>query len=244
MPAASRQPIRIRIDEKRFPAVPPAPAKLALRGVELVLPAGSFTSLTGPSGCGKTTLLNLLAGLDRDFAGSIDQPPGLRLGYVFQEPRLLPWRTVEENVRLVLDEPEAERGWVLELLAATGLAEARGVHASRLSLGMARRASLARAFAVRPELLLMDEPFVSLDEATAQRLRELLLGLLARHPATVLFVTHNAHEAVQLAERVVRLSGSPARVAAEETVRLEAAERLDPAAVEAEYRRLRGRLAA
>jgi NitT/TauT family transport system ATP-binding protein len=225
--------LRLDLREKRFPAVGAAPEKRVLEGIRLAAAPGERLAIIGPSGCGKTTLLNIIAGLDRAFSGSVDLAPGTRLAYVFQEPRLLPWRTVEDNLRLVLPETPDAGARIAAMLAEVGLAGAGGVYASRLSLGMARRAALARAFVVEPSLLLLDEPFVSLDEPTAQRLRLLLLGLLERHGATALFVTHALHEAVMVADRLVFLGAAPARIVAVHEVTLPAAERRRPLAVEA-----------
>jgi NitT/TauT family transport system ATP-binding protein len=203
----------VRVARKAFRSASGAPVPV-LKDVAFDLPGGTVTALVGPSGCGKTTTLRILLGLDRDFAGEISPDlSGLRIGAVFQEPRLLPWRTVEANVRLALpQEPdETELGRLFE---AVGLADMRDRYPAELSLGMARRAALARAFAVRPDVLLLDEPFVSLDEATARRLRTLLIDLWAADPMTVLIVTHNIREAVQLADRIVVLSPRPATVLA------------------------------
>ena len=230
----------LEIRAKRFPAVGGAAPKLAVRDLRLEAAPGSFVALVGPSGCGKTTTLNIVAGLDRDFEGRVELPPGTRIGYVFQTPRLLPWRTVEENVALVLDGEQRRSGIVDQVLAEMELTGVRSVYPSRLSLGMARRVALARAFALRPTLLLMDEPFVSLDEPTAQRLRRLLLDLLREHPATVLFVTHNLREAIMLADPIVLLGPSPTHLIAEVPVPLTRAQRLD----EAEIERFRAQLLA
>jgi NitT/TauT family transport system ATP-binding protein len=209
--------LRVDIRLKRFPAVGQAPAVTAIEGLQFAVRGGEFVCLLGPSGCGKTTSLNIIAGLDRDFEGTIALPHAAGrsrpvIGYVFQTPRLLPWRTVEENIALVLDPEQARSGIIDELLKATGLLEFRRTYPERLSVGMARRAALVRAFAVSPDLLLMDEPFVSLDEATADRLRSLLLEIWQARPTTVLFVTHDTREAVRLADRVIILTPSPASV--------------------------------
>jgi NitT/TauT family transport system ATP-binding protein len=230
--AAEGPPLRVEIRSKSFAAVGAAPAKLVIQDLVLDVPAQSFMALFGPSGCGKTTLLNLIAGLDADFEGEVRLPPATRIGYVFQEPRLLPWLTVEDNLRLVLaDAPEGPAridAWLAEM----GLADVRAVYPSRLSLGMARRVALARAFVIRPTLLLMDEPFVSLDEPTAERLRRLLLETLRAHPAEVIFVTHNLREAIMLADRIALMAPAPTRVAEMLEVPLETRERYDPAAIE------------
>jgi ABC-type nitrate/sulfonate/bicarbonate transport system ATPase subunit len=173
---------------------------------------GEVAALVGPSGCGKTTLLRIVAGLDHDFEGTVSLPHHGRLGMVFQEPRLLAWRTVEQNVRLAAPEVKDE---TLDLLFKTlGLTAHRNHFPGELSLGLARRVALARAFAVEPDLLLLDEPFVSLDAALALRLREELAELVSRRPITTLLVTHDVEEAIGLADRLILLSASPARVIA------------------------------
>jgi NitT/TauT family transport system ATP-binding protein len=224
--------LRIRVHEKRFAAVGAAPPRLVIENLRLDVPPNGFIVLFGPSGCGKSTLLNLVAGLDPDFAGEIALPEPARIGYVFQEPRLLPWLTVEDNLRLVLADDPDSGGKIDAWLAEMGLADVRAVFPTRLSLGMARRVALARAFIIQPTLLLMDEPFVSLDEPTAERLRQLLLDTLAAHPATVVFVTHNLREAITLADRIALLAPAPTRVLRELVVPLARAQRFDATAVE------------
>ena len=180
--------------------------------ISLALMNGEVAAVVGPSGCGKTTLLRIVIGLDGDFEGSVRLPAHGKLGVVFQEPRLLPWRSVEENVRLVaphVGEPE-----LTELFATLELSEHRRHYPGELSLGLARRVALARAFAVKPDLLVLDEPFVSLDAKLAARLRAELVELVSRAPVTTLLVTHSVEEAIGLADRVVLLSASPARVIA------------------------------
>jgi len=230
--------LNIEILCKSFPAVGAAPSLLIYRDFHLSVEAGSFLCLLGPSGVGKTTLLNMVAGLDRDFEGHINfvdkAPAAVRLAYVFQSPRLLPWRTLLENLLLVLPPGEEAREEAHRLLQELGLAEAAEVYPERLSLGMQRRAALARAFAVKPDLLLMDEPFVSLDEPTADRLRDLLHRLLKRHPATVLFVTHDSREAIRLADRILLLEGpAPVRVRRDMTINLAEEERRSESQIEA-----------
>jgi NitT/TauT family transport system ATP-binding protein len=181
--------------------------------ITFVLANGEVAALVGPSGCGKTTLLRIIVGLDRDFDGSVALPAHGRLGMVFQEPRLLPWRTVEANVRLAA--PLASEASLSALFATLGLTEHRNHYPGELSLGLARRVALARAFAIEPDLLVLDEPFVSLDAALAERLRAELIELVSRRPTTTMLVTHSVEEAVGLADRVFLLSPSPARVIAE-----------------------------
>jgi ABC-type nitrate/sulfonate/bicarbonate transport system ATPase subunit len=237
--------LRARIAEKRYPGIGGAPAHLALREFVVSVPAGEFVALVGPSGCGKTTFLNIVAGLDGDFTGELALLPAEngrapRIGYVFQNPRLLPWRTVRENLTLVL-RPGQDPGIVDRLLRAVELEAARDVYPGRLSGGMSRRAAIARAFAVDPDLLLMDEPFVSLDEDSAGRLRQLLLELWRARPTTVLFVTHDLREAVFLADRLLLLSPAPGRVVAEVRVPLSRAERSDRAATDRLYHEIGAR---
>jgi ABC-type nitrate/sulfonate/bicarbonate transport system ATPase subunit len=221
----------VKIAEKRFPT-PTGARRTVLRDVAFHTHLREFVVVLGPSGCGKTTLLNIVAGLDHDFAGSVrlaGKPPNTaRIGYVFQSPRLLPWRTLRQNVALALPSG-ADPSAVPRIIEEMGLTEFSDVYPSRLSVGMARRASLARAFAVEPELLLMDEPFVSVDDATAQRLRRQLLALWNSRPTAVLFVTHSQREAVELADRILILSASPGRLIAEVPVPLARERRSDPA---------------
>ena len=230
--------LSLELREHRFPAVGSAPAKVTLANVRLKVEPGRRLAIIGPSGCGKTTLLNIVAGLVTGLEGRLELAPGTRLGYVFQEPRLLPWRTVADNLRLVLPEAPDPTVRIAAALAEVELEAAAGVFASRLSLGMARRVALARAFAVEPSLLLLDEPFVSLDEPTAYRLRLLLLELLERHGATALFVTHSLTEAIMLADRLIFLTASPGQVLSVREVPLSRAERRQPASVEAFRQRL------
>ncbi len=212
------------IREKRYPGARGAKSHVALADLSLQVAVGEIVALVGPSGCGKTTFLNIVAGLDRNFAGDVRLTPRAdgqpaRVGYVFQEPRLLPWRTVCENIALVLPQHRAD-AVVRDMLNAVGLAEARDRYPPQLSVGMSRRVSIARAFAIEPDLLLMDEPFVSLDHDTVEQLRNLLLKLWRARPTTVLFVTHDLREALVLADRLVLLSASPAHVVADLPVSL------------------------
>ena len=191
----------------------------ALGRVRFALARGSFTCIVGPSGCGKSTTLALVLGLDDDYEGEIRLDAEGPVAAVFQEPRLLPWRSVEDNVRLAL--PDARRDAPLDaLFDALDLGAHRGFFPAELSLGLARRAALARAFALEPALIVLDEPFVSLDGATAARLRELLVALWRARPTTALMVTHDLDEAALLADRVLVFGAPPATILGE--VRLDA----------------------
>ncbi len=176
------------------------------------LEAGRIGALIGPSGCGKSSLLRILAGLDRQFEGRVMRPPG-PLSMAFQEPRLLPWRTVEENIRLAA--PQIGEGELKALMNALGIAAHRKHFPGELSLGLARRVALARAYAVKPALLLLDEPFVSLDAPLALALQNQLAALVADRPVTAVLVTHDVGEAIRLADRIFVLSPRPARVIGE-----------------------------
>jgi NitT/TauT family transport system ATP-binding protein len=214
-PAGVRDRLDVAIKQKRFRAASGGTLQV-LGELAFSLGHGEVAALVGPSGCGKTTLLRIIAGLDRDFDGSVALPAHGTLGMVFQEPRLLPWRTVEQNVRLAA--PHATEAGLDALFRTLGLAAHRDHYPGELSLGLARRVALARAFAVEPDLLLLDEPFVSLDDALAARLRDELAELVNRRPVTALLVTHNVEEAIGLADRLLLLSVSPARVLAEVAV--------------------------
>ena len=159
--------------------------------IELSLGAREIVALVGPSGCGKTTLLRIAGGLDTEFEGTLDWRGGAiaRVGTVFQEPRLLPWRTVRENLLLAQQTPNPALADAL--LRSLDLAGFRDAFPRTLSLGMARRVAIARAFAIEPELMLLDEPFVSLDAAMAARTQELLLNAWRTRATAVLLVTHD-----------------------------------------------------
>jgi NitT/TauT family transport system ATP-binding protein len=198
----------------------------ALGPLDLDVGSGEFVSLLGPSGCGKSTVLRLIAGLNAPTSGTVrvaqragnaGARPGI--GFVFQEPTLMPWTTVRENVRLPLKlarRPLAEaNARVDEALAQVGLAEFADAYSRELSGGMKMRVSLARALVTDPDILLMDEPFASLDEITRFRLNDDLLALWRNLRKTVIFVTHSVFESVYLSQRVIVMTSRPGRVGAE-----------------------------
>jgi NitT/TauT family transport system ATP-binding protein len=204
--------LEVRIVRKAFAAVSGQRAEV-LRDVAFCLDRGLIGVLVGPSGCGKTTMLRIIAGLDSDYQGTVVLPAAGRLGMVFQEPRLLPWRTVEDNVRLVA--PGADPAKLATLFQVLELTHHRSHYPGELSLGLARRVALARALAVTPDILLLDEPFVSLDDALAARLRDELVSLVDNRTLTTLMVTHDVDEAVRLADRVFLVSARPGRILVE-----------------------------
>ena len=194
----------------------------ALGPLDLDIRKGEFVSLLGASGCGKSTALRLIAGLAAPSAGSIDVPVRQSrhgIGFVFQEPTLMPWTTVRENVRLPLklaQVPEAEAASrVAEALAQVGLADFVDAYPRELSGGMKMRVSLARALVTSPDVLLLDEPFAALDEITRFRLNNDLLALWRKLGTTIVFVTHSVYESVYLSQRVVVMTSRPGRVHAE-----------------------------
>jgi NitT/TauT family transport system ATP-binding protein len=224
---------------KRF-----ATGTLALDRLDLTIRAGEFVSLLGPSGCGKSTALRLIAGLSEPSGGSISwsetapgnafkTPPEHRparratarrrdrpdIGFVFQEPTLMPWATVFRNVMLPFELDGADRrhaaGRVTRALERVGLASFRDAHPRELSGGMRMRVSIARALVTDPPLLLMDEPFASLDEITRFRLNNDLLDLWRAAGHTVVFVTHSVFESVYLSSRIIVMTPRPGRIFAD-----------------------------
>ncbi|MEH6650842.1 MAG: ATP-binding cassette domain-containing protein [Motiliproteus sp.] len=226
--------IRLQVDQKVVAQ------RLLFYSFELELQKGELLCLLGPSGCGKTTLLNMIAGLDNNFDGLLqqdvsaaDDQNGVEVGegamtvgkqpskqqdrqpqaisYMFQQPRLLPWRTVRQNLQLVIDADRYHR--IEPLLASMGLAGSAELYPSALSVGMERRVALARSLIVDPQLILMDEPFVSLDPPTATEMRQQVRRIRQQRPDTsILFVTHDLREAISLADRILILGGDPTRV--------------------------------
>ena len=196
-----------------------------LDDIDLTIRPGEVLALIGPNGCGKSTLLRVLAGLIPPDAGSVTidgdpvTGPDERVGLVFQEPRLLAWRTAEQNVRFPLElagwSEERQERRAEDLLALVGLREFAAAKPSTLSGGTRQRVSIARALALEPRVLLLDEPFSALDALTRERFNVELLRLWERTGTTIVLVTHSIPEAVFLADRVIVMSPRPAGVAAE-----------------------------
>src|SRR6202047_3487728 len=189
--------------------------RVVLHDVAFNLRNGQICARLGPSGCGKTMLLRIISGLDSDFEGRIVLRSPHRIGMVFQEPRLLPWRSVAQNLRLGGSSSEND---LAEIVASLRLSLHLDHFPGELSLGLARRVAIARAFAIKPDLLLLDEPFVSLDAALAARLREELLALVMKRNATTLIVTHDVEEAIAIAARIIVLSAAPGHLIADRTI--------------------------
>ncbi len=187
--------IRIAIQSKHFDTVP------VLGEIRFDIAPGECVALVGPSGIGKSTLLRLVAGIDSDFIGQIDRPDAIAM--VFQEPTLLPWRSTLQNLMLL--HPGLESEAAQAALQKVGLSDKGSAFPGQLSLGQQRRLSLARAFAGKPDLLIMDEPFVSLDAETAETMIALTEALIAEQNPATLFVTHSHSEAQRLAQRVLTL---------------------------------------
>jgi NitT/TauT family transport system ATP-binding protein len=197
----------------------------ALRGISLGVERGEFISVVGPSGCGKTTFLRIVAGLEHATSGEvlldgrIVRKPGTDRGFVFQNDSLLPWRTVFTNALIGREITGSigpdDRKRTMELLKLVGLEGFENYHPRQLSGGMRQRVNLARALAIDPEILLMDEPFASLDAQTREIMQTELLRIWERGQKTVLFVTHQIDEAVFLSDRVLVFARRPGRIQAE-----------------------------
>ncbi len=195
----------------------------AIKDFELNIPEGEFCSIIGPSGCGKSTLLNIVSGLDKKYSGNLQfgehaDIKDLKIAYMFQSPRLLPWLNVIENVEVVLTKNQKRKGRAEMLLKLMGLQDFLNFYPNKLSGGMQRRVALARSFASEPELFILDEPFVSLDTPAANLLRDMLTNLWMKEPTTILFVTHDMEESIYLSDRIIFLSKAPAKVIREEKI--------------------------
>ena len=195
---------------------------VALQGIDLEVAQREFVAILGPSGCGKSTLLNMVAGFDRPSAGSVRvageeiAAPSPSRCVVFQEPALFPWLTVMDNVVFgpkTRRQPAAEyRVRAAQIIDQVGLRGFEASYPAELSGGMRQRVGIARVLIMDPQVLLMDEPFGSLDAQTRSLMQELLLGLWQRHQQTVLFITHDIEEALLLADRVCVMTARPGRI--------------------------------
>jgi NitT/TauT family transport system ATP-binding protein len=193
-----------------------------MQDINLDIPAGKIVCIVGPSGCGKSTLLRLIGGLEKPTTGKVIQlgePPVESINpltYVFQDFALLPWRTVEGNISLVLDDQGISKKdaelIITDVLQRTKLTDFRKAFPKQLSGGMKQRVAISRALAVKPAVMLMDEPLSALDSQTRELLMDDLVGLWTREPFTAVYVTHNLNEAVRLGHSIVVLSRRPGRI--------------------------------
>ena len=173
--------------------------------LSLTIPRDGITVVLGKSGCGKTTLLRIIGGLDPDYRGTVSLPEGTRTAIVFQEPRLMPWLTVQKNITFGLKRQEIDPDRVRELLELTGLRGFENAKPAQLSGGMEQRTAIARALAVDPDFLLMDEPFAALDYFTRVAMQQALLDIHRKNDCGVLFITHSIEEALRLGDHIVVL---------------------------------------
>lgn len=207
--------LQLQIEAKYFGAVK------VLEKVAFSQRPGEIVTLVGQSGCGKSTLLRIVAGLERQFTGSATvlgapvQVHSRHVGFIFQEPRLLPWLSVANNVGFEGGTQGGRDPRVAQLLAEVGLSDFADAYPKQLSGGMAQRAAIARGLFTQPELLLLDEPFSAVDAFTRIRLQDLLLGIAARHGTTLLLVTHDIDEAVYLSDRILVMAPRPGHIVTE-----------------------------
>tara|TARA_Y100000590_G_scaffold375473_1_gene440400 strand:+ start:939 stop:1682 length:744 start_codon:yes stop_codon:yes gene_type:complete len=189
---------------------------LIFKNLKINITNGQFVSIFGPSGCGKTTLLNMVAGLDKSFNGFVDintkTNAKSNIGYMFQSPRLFSWLNSIENIRFPIKNKPNSLKIANELIKKIGLEKYKNEYPNRLSGGMQRRLALARAFSTEPNILLLDEPFISIDKNTSNSLRELLIKLWKKNKPTIIFVTHDLDEALELSDRIIFLSNLPSKV--------------------------------
>ena len=189
--------------------------KSILNDISIDVQNSELISIIGPSGCGKTTILKMIASLDDDFEGTINYQNKKsinNLGFIFQDSRLLPWLTVKENILLVCKDKVKDEKKVEALLIELGLQEHINSYIKALSGGMKRRVAIARAFINNPEVLLLDEPFISLDYPTAQNLRKIFFRFYEEYSPIALFVTHDINEALAVSDRIIFLSHLPTTI--------------------------------
>ena len=225
--------ININIKKKSFPLKIQNKTKenIIFKNFNIDINHGQFISIFGPSGCGKTTLLNIISGLDENFDGFInikkDDFLKKKISYMFQSPRLFPWLTAIENIKFPIKKKKNCEKIANDLLKKVGLEKFKNEYPNRLSGGMQRRISLARAFISNPNILLLDEPFVSIDKKISNSLRELLIKLWKKNKPTIIFVTHDLDEAIELADRIFFLSNLPSKVMLDYEINLKRPRKLD-----------------
>ena len=209
--------INIEIKKKIFPLKTQnkQSQNLIFKNLNFTIKKGQFNSFFGPSGCGKTTLLNIISGLDKDFDGSVQtykDATNSNISYMFQAPRLFPWLTAIENIKYPIKKRKNCEKIALELIKKIGLEKYKNQYPNKLSGGMQRRIALARAFASNPDILLLDEPFISIDKKVSNLLRKLLVKLWKKNKPIIIFVTHDLDEAIELADRICFLSNLPSKI--------------------------------
>ena len=207
----------IKIKEKTFHNKHNNSKILVLKDINIKIKTNEFLCIVGPSGCGKTTLMNMIGGLvksDGQMLKFNNNPNNEdeNFGYVFQTSRLLPWLTVKENVALVCNKKEMDEYQIEDILESFGLKDFINYYPKSISGGMRRRVSLARAFINNPKVLLMDEPFVSLDQPTAENLYEVLINYWKQTKTTIILITHVLKEAILLGDRILFFSKNPGTV--------------------------------
>ena len=226
----SMNEFRITIDKKVFPLKTgnKQGENLIFKDLKFTIKKGQFVSFFGPSGCGKTTLLNIISGLDKDFSGYIQSCSKTskkvnkqeifrtysfsNVSYMFQTSRLFPWLTTIENVKYPIKKNKNAEKIANNLLKKVGLEKYKNQYPNRLSEGMQRRVAMARAFSSNPNILLLDEPFISLDKKISNSLRKLLIKLWKKNKPIIIFVTHDLDESIELADRIFFLSNLPSKI--------------------------------
>ena len=184
---------------------------VVLQDLDLTVPAQEITVLLGRSGCGITTLLGLIGGFDQDYTCTISMPPKARTAMVVQEARLMPWLTVSQNIAFGLKKKETDPDKIKELILLTGLEGFSEALPRQLSGGMQQRTALARALALDPGFILMDEPFAALDHFTREKMQQVLLDIHKKNRCGILFVTHSIDEALAIADQIVILENHKAK---------------------------------
>tara|TARA_A100001011_G_scaffold400546_1_gene516102 strand:- start:61 stop:852 length:792 start_codon:yes stop_codon:yes gene_type:complete len=240
---------KIKIKEKFFYNKHDKNKTTVLENIDIKIKSNEFACIVGPSGCGKTTLMNIIGGLiDPENqviqAKSKENSEINNFGYVFQTSRLLPWLTVKENVELVCDtnSPNFNSDKILFLLESFGLKDFLNFYPKTISGGMRRKVSLARALINNPKVLLMDEPFVSLDQPTAESLYDVLVSYRKKNPITVIFITHMLKEAILLGDRILFFSKKPGTVVFDYKVKsIRKPLTLDNKLIDSEYKKLKSK---
>ena len=219
--------VNIEIKKKSFPLKIKDKKKenIIFKSLNIKITKGQFVVFFGPSGCGKTTLLNIIAGLDKNFDGSIVTENNKlnskkKISYMFQTPRLFPWLTAFNNILFPIKKEKNCEKIAFNLIKKVGLEKYKNQYPDKLSGGMQRRIALARAFAPNPNILLLDEPFISIDKKISNSLRKLLIKLWRKNKPTIVFVTHDLDEAIELADRIFFLSNLPAKILLDHEINL------------------------